>query len=245
MDKIKPLKITQAVILAGGAGTRLKPFTLNNPKPMVPVNRKPFLEYLINLLKKNGIKEIIILTGYFGEKINSYFGDGKNFGIKIKYSYTPFRDFFGMELKSGIRILNAHELLNDNFLLLYCDNYLPFNLKKLAKVYRDRKVDLLITAYSNADKSTRNNVLISKKGFLEKYDSSRKGDDLNGVDIGYMIVNKKVLKLLPPGNSKFEEVIFPKLIAKKRAAGFLTDQKYFSIGDPSRVEITANFLINK
>lgn len=242
MDKIKSLKITQAVILAGGAGTRLKPFTLKNPKPMVPINKKPFLEHLINLLKKNGIKEVIILTGYLGEKINRYFGDGKNFGVKIKYSYTPFRDFFGVELTSGLRILNAHELLKNNFLLLYCDNYLPFNLEKLVKIYTDQKADVLITAYSNLDNSTKCNVLISRKGFVRKYDKSRKGNNLNGVDIGYMIVNKNVLSLLPSGNSKFEDVIFPKLIAKKKLAGFLTDEKYFSIGDADRVKITASFL---
>ncbi|MDP3758525.1 MAG: sugar phosphate nucleotidyltransferase, partial [Candidatus Daviesbacteria bacterium] len=95
------MQINQAVILAGGQGTRLKPFTNNNPKPMVPVNDKPFLEYLIDLLKENSIKEVITLTGYFGEKIEKYFGNGSKLGIDIKYSYTPFLDEKGEENKSG------------------------------------------------------------------------------------------------------------------------------------------------
>ncbi len=96
------MKITQAVILAGGQGSRLKPFTNNSPKPMVPVNGKPFLEHLIGLLKENGIQEVIILTGYLGERIEKYFGNGSKFGIKIKYSYTPFLDEKGEENNSGL-----------------------------------------------------------------------------------------------------------------------------------------------
>src|SRR3989344_7197573 len=98
------MKITQAVILAGGQGKRLRPFTKNNPKPMIPVNGKPFLEYLIALLKDNGIKEIVILTGYLEEKIKTYLGDGSRYKIKIKYSYTPFLLKNNEETQSGLRL---------------------------------------------------------------------------------------------------------------------------------------------
>ena len=80
------VSIKQAVILAGGIGTRLRPLTDNLPKPMVPINRKPFLEYLLELLKENGIKEVVLLLGYLPDKIREYFGNGSDFGIKIKYS---------------------------------------------------------------------------------------------------------------------------------------------------------------
>src|SRR5690348_14596372 len=130
------MQITQAVILAGGAGTRLKPFTNKNPKPMLPINSKPFLEHLINLLKENGIKEIIILTGYLGEKIEKYFKDGSGFDVSIKYSHTPFLDENGQENKSGLRLKNAYPLLKKQFLLLYCDNYLPIDLKKINKFFK-------------------------------------------------------------------------------------------------------------
>ncbi len=235
-------KITQAVILAGGAGTRLQPFTLNNPKPMVPINGKPFLEHLILCLKENGIKEILILTGYLGEKIEKYFQNGAKLGLKIKYSYTPFKNFFGGELKSGIRLLNAHEFLKEHFLLLYCDNYLPFSLKKLEEFYFHKKPKILLSVYSNSDNSTKNNCFVSGDGYIDRYDTSRKDINLNAVDVGFMIVNKQVLGLLPKENSKFEDVVFPKLIAEKKLVGFLTEQKYYSIGDLRRVKITAKFL---
>ena len=81
--------IKQAVIFCGGLGKRLNKITKKIPKPMVIVQNKPFLEHLIIQLKKNGIKEIILLIGYKGEIIKNYFLNGKKFKIKIKYSFLP------------------------------------------------------------------------------------------------------------------------------------------------------------
>ena len=238
------MQITQAVILAGGQGTRLKPFTNKNPKPMVLVNGKPFLEYLIDLLKENDVKEVLILTGYFGEKIKKYFGNGSKFGIDIKYSYTPFLDEKGEENKSGLRLKNAEGLLNDFFLLLYCDNYWPLQIKKLIDYFTNYPSDVLTTVYSNIDHSTKNNIFVNN-GYVTKYDKSRKDENLKGVDIGFFIVNKKVLKFLPKSNSQFETKVLPSLIRKRRLSGFLTDQKYYSISDTQRVKITEKFLSPK
>ncbi len=239
------MKITQAVILAGGAGTRLKPFTLTNPKPMMPINGRPFLEHLINLLKENGIKEAIILAGYLGERIEEYFGDGSKLGLKIKYSYTPFLNEKGRENQSGLRLKNAEKLLSSYFLLLYCDNYWPLNLKKMTGYFLQKKCDVLVTAYSNKDGSTKNNLLVDKNGFVKKYDSTRSEKNLNCVDIGFFLVNKKVLKLLPKLNSKFENVVLPKLMKRKKLSAYLSDQKYYSISDIERVRITEKFLTLK
>ncbi len=239
------MAIKQAVILAGGRGKRLAPFTDNSPKPMIPIHGKPFLEHLILLLKENDIKEIIILTGYLGEKIKGYFGDGSMFGIKIKYSYTPFKNEKGEENESGLRIKSAEDLLDDEFLLMYCDNYWPLQLKKLEEFYQNHKTDVSLVAYSNKDNSTKNNVFIDENGIVVKYDKIRKRGGLNGVDVGFFIINKKVLKLLPNHNFHFERDILPKLISKKQVSGFLTNHKYYSISDLERVKITERFLAPK
>ncbi len=239
------MKITQAVILAGGQGSRLKPFTNNSPKPMVPVNGKPFLEHLIGLLKENGIQEVIILTGYLGERIEKYFGNGSKFGIKIKYSYTPFLDEKGEENNSGLRLKNAQGLLDDFFLLLYCDNYWPLNLKKLIDYFNLHSSDVLVTVYSNLDNSTKNNMFVDNQSYVNEYDSGRTTKNLNGVDIGFFIINKEVLGLLPKSNSQFEAVVLPNLIQKRKLSAYLTNQKYYSIGDLKRVKIMAQFLSPK
>lgn len=238
-------KITQAVILAGGEGKRLRPFTLQNPKPMVLVNGKPFLLHLINLLKDNGIKEIVILTGHLDNKIKEYFGNGAKFGLQIKYSFTPLKNENGQENESGLRLKIAQSLLRNYFLLLYCDNYWPLQLSKLIKYYNDHSSDCLVTVYSNLDNSTKNNISVNEKGYVEKYDKTRNEKNLNGIDIGYFIVNKKILELLPNFNSSFELDILPKLIRKNRLSGYLTNQKYYSIGDATRVKLTEKFLSPK
>ena len=239
------INVTQAVILAGGEGKRLRPFTLNNPKPLVPINGKPFLKHLIMLLKENDIREVVILTGYLGERVEKYFKNGSELGIKIKYSHTSFLNKKGQENKSGLRIKNAEELLDNFFLLLYCDNYWPLDLKKLVDFYDKHPSDVLTTIYSNKDNSTKNNIFVDQDGYVIKYDKERKEQNLNGVDIGFFIVNKKVLNLLPSYNSIFETVVLSNLIKQKRLSGFVTDQKYYSISDMKRVRITEKFLTPK
>ena len=93
--------IKKAVILAGGEGTRHRPLTLTTPKPLIKIHGKPFVEYIIEELKKNGITEIILVTGYLHEKIEKYFGDGEKFGIKITYSSSPITDNTGTRLKKS------------------------------------------------------------------------------------------------------------------------------------------------
>ena len=177
-----------------------------------------------------------------GQKIKDYFGDGSNLGINIKYSHTPFENEQGQENESGLRLKNAKDLLDRKFLLMYCDNYWPLQLEKLEEFYNDKVADVLITVYSNKDNSTKNNVLVDSQSYIKKYDRARQDVDLNGVDIGFFIINKKVLDRLPEHNSHFERDVLPKLVSEKKVAGFLTDQKYYSISDPERVKITERFL---
>ena len=119
----------QAAILCGGLGSRLRPVTDKTPKPMVPVNKVPFLEHLICQLKEHGISKFVLMTGYLGDQIQEYFGDGSKLGVQIQYSQGP------AEWETGRRLHRAKDLLEDMFMLLYSDNFVQFDLKKLAKFY--------------------------------------------------------------------------------------------------------------
>ncbi len=228
--------VKQAVILAGGIGTRLRPLTYKIPKPMIRLNDKPFLEYLLELLKENGIKEAVLLLGYLPDKIREYFGNGSDFGIKIKYSIGD------VSFETGKRIKNAEELLDNNFLLMYCDNYWPLNFKKLVKYHNNHNVLATVTIYTNKDNFTKSNMKVDDQGYVILYDKSRKEKNLSGVDIGFFIINKKVFELMPDTNFSFEKKILPKLTEKKQLAGYLTDHKYYSIGKIERLPITEQFL---
>ncbi|MEM3804070.1 MAG: sugar phosphate nucleotidyltransferase, partial [Conexivisphaerales archaeon] len=118
----------QAAVLAGGLGTRLGDLTKNLPKPMIPINGKPFLEYKIQELKEGGVDEIVLCVGYLADKIVNHFGDGARYGVKISYSYD------GERLKGVIGALrNASKLLKDEFIITYADNYLRLNYADLMR----------------------------------------------------------------------------------------------------------------
>lgn len=232
-------KITQAVILAGGYGTRLKPFTDTNPKPMYLINEIPFLEYLIRQTRSFGIQDIILLLGYLPEKIQDYFKDGEKWDVHIRYDVTP------VEYETGMRILHAEPLLEEEFLLMYCDNYCPIDFNRLVRLYHEYHADLIFSAYANRDHYTRSNLLLDNNGQVLVYDKKREKSDLSGVDIGYAIVRKEVLSLLPQENHNFEAVAYPKLIQKGKLYAMLTEHRYYSIGSWERIELTKKFFSNK
>lgn len=230
------IAIKQAVILAGGMGTRLKPLTDKIPKPMVPINDKPFLQYLIELLRENEIFEIVLLTGHLHEKIEEYFGDGSKFGVGIKYSVGD--DSFD----TGTRLKNAEKILDDYFLLMYCDNYWPLNLIRLMDFYNSQKVPACLTVYKNSEAMTKNNMQVDDSGFVIKYDKSRKDNSTNCVDIGFYIIDKNITRDFPGYNFSFEEIIIPKLIGSRQLAAYVTEHKYWSIGTFEKIRIAGEFL---
>ncbi len=229
------ISVNQAVILAGGVGTRLRPLTYTTPKPMVLINNRPYLEYLIELLKQNGISKIVLLLGYLYKKIVDHFGDGSNFGINIKYSIGD------VSFETGKRIKDAENLIQDHFLLMYCDNYLPLNLQKLIEYHNKNQTLATVTVYTNKDSITRNNIYVDENGYVVKYDKSRTDKNLNGVEIGFFIIDKKVLNLMPKNNFSFENML-PQLIEKRQLSGYLTDHRYYSIGSLERISKTEKFL---
>jgi D-glycero-D-manno-heptose 1,7-bisphosphate phosphatase len=232
--------IGQAVILAGGEGIRLRPLTYDVPKPMALVNGRPFLEYLIEMLRENGISEVVLLLGYLPEKIIQHFGDGSNFGISLKYSVGEITD------KTGARIKNAGSMLDDIFLLMYGDNYWPLNLKRLLAFYIEHKTLASTTVYTNKDGKgeygTENNTCVDTDGYVMKYDKSRKSKDLNGVDIGFFIINKGVLGLMPDHNFSFEEETLPLLVDKRQLSGYQTEHRYYYVSTIESLKEAERFL---
>ncbi len=124
------LRPRQAVILAGGRGTRLGAITESIPKPMVPFHGRPFLEYLIEFLRDQGMKKFLLLLGYLPETVREYFGDGRRLGVEIEYSVTPVED------DTGTRLRKAIPKIEPTFLLAYCDNYCRSTSRRCGGVSR-------------------------------------------------------------------------------------------------------------
>lgn len=229
-------EILQAVIFAGGLGKRLRPFTESNPKPMYPFNNKPFLEYLIIQVRKWGIRNIVILLGYLPKKITDYFDDGSKWDVHICYVATP------VECDTQLRLKAAAEYLQDDFLMMYCDNLCPIDFLRLNREYVRNDALIQISAYANDDGYTKSNLFIADNGQVMIYDKKRVRDNLQGVDIGYALVSKRVLSLMSEDNENFEAVIYPKLVKSGRLFATITEHRYYSIGSFGRIELTKQYL---
>lgn len=218
--------IKQAVILAGGKGKRLMPLTKNLPKPMAPINNTPFLSYLIYTLKKKGIQKILILVGYKQKKIVNFYKN--NTDIKINFYFSSVNS------DTGKRVLDANKFLDDEFLLLYGDNFWEPNIDKMYKKFKQKNALISTTVFNNklgtAEYGKQNNILVKKNQLVEKYDKNRKNKKLNGVDIGFFIIKKFFLKQFSKKkNYSFENDILAESIKLKKLIAYRTDKQYFSI----------------
>lgn len=229
--------VGQAVILAGGYGTRLKPFTDSEPKPMYRFRGKPFLEYLIDQARSFGIRDVVLLLGYLPERIMDYFGDGSELGVRIRYSVTP------AEYGTGRRMKAAFEegLLAPQFLLMYCDNYCPIDFRRLCREHRSNGALIQLTAYANTDGYTKDNLRVAEGGRVEAYDRTRTAGGLHGVDIGYAIVDREAVALVSSGNGSFEAEVYSRLAGDGQLFATVTHHRYYSIGSWERIGLTEKF----
>lgn len=226
------INIDQAVILCGGLGTRLRPLTESTPKPMVSVNGFPFLFHLMNQISDQGVNKFMLLTGYLGEQINEYFGDGTKWGWNIVYSEGPS----GWD--TGKRLWEARDKLEENFLLLYSDNFATLNLSKLLNSHESSKNTLTLSISAKES----GNIKIGEKGEVVIYDQKRVQSNLSHVEIGYMIANKDSLfSFFEKPEVNLSSVIL-KMVEAKKVGGYLVKDGYRSISDPKRLKITEKFL---
>jgi NDP-sugar pyrophosphorylase family protein len=222
----------QAVILAGGLGTRLWPLTQTIPKPMVPVAGVPYLQHQLRILQRQGIRDIILLTGYLGEQIEGYFGDGERIGLAIRYSREQ------NPLGTGGALRQARQLLAEDFLVIYGDSYLPIDYAVVLTKLRNSDAEGLLVVYDNRleDTSVKNNVELDDSGYVTRYDKDAPFK-LDYVEAGVLAFRRAVLDRIPEqAVVSLEKEIFPQLITQRRLTAYITTQRFYDIGTPERLK---------
>ena len=220
-------------MLCGGRGERLRPLTDNQPKPMVAVNDRPFLFYLLHQLSSHEIKRFVLLTGYLGEMIQDYFGDGSQWGWQITYSQRP------TEWQTAARVFEVLNELDEKFILLYSDNFAQLRLSELLKKNSDYGSAITL---SIAEKSP-GNIAIDSDGRVLSYDAGRNSKDSNFVEIGYSLINKnKISDCLERHKSESFAEVIRGLATTQAVSAVLVKTGYESISDPSRLAATADYL---
>lgn len=223
----------QAVILAGGLGTRLGDITKAIPKPMVPVAGKPYLERQLDELRRQGVTDIVLLTGYLGEQIEAHFGDGRRFGLTVRYSREA------SPLGTGGALRNAEAQLAPEFLLIYGDSYLPIDYPAVLRhLATDPNAVGVAVVYDNRESTTvPNNIALDASGYVARYaKDAPQTPDLAYVEAGVLAFRKSVLVALPAtGAASLEKDAFPDLIAARKLLGYPTKQRFYDIGTPERL----------
>lgn len=220
----------KAVILAGGFGKRLTPAVSDRPKPMALVMGKPFLEYIINFLRRQGIREIVLCLHHLASQIMDYFGDGSNFNVSINYCIED------QPLGTAGAIKNAEKYLQDEFYVLNGDTYLELNLKDLLE-YHKRKMGIATISLVEAQNPERYGLVrISSDGrvmsFHEKSFTETCGKGY--INAGIYVFKKRILKYIASKQEvSLEREVFPKVIKiGEPVYGYITKGYFVDIGTP-------------
>lgn len=226
----------QIVILTGGLATRLSPLTDNIPKSMIRVGNKPFLQHQIELLKGNGVLDIVLCVGHLSYMIKDYFGDGRRFGVNIQYS-----DEGENLLGTGGALKKAEPLLEDEFFLVYGDSYLMFDYQAIESYYKKFQAFCILVVYKNQNLYDKSNIRL-KDSLVTAYDKTNPDGKLIYIDAGLSILRKEVLNQIPLVTPSPLEELYQKIIAKREMLAYEVNQRFYEIGSAQGLKEFENLI---
>jgi NDP-mannose synthase len=221
-------KIRQAVILAGGKGTRLRPFTATLPKPLVPVGDYPIIEIVLRQLKHFGFNDIIISTGHLAELIEAYCGDGRRWGLKIRY----VREDKPLSTAGALKLIRG---LQPRFLTINGDLLTTLDFGKVLEYHRSREADAVIAVCERQYKVDFGVIALDAEDRLCAF--TEKPSHRYLVSMGVNVFDRRVLRHIKPG----EALGIPELMLRIKAAngrvlGFRNKAEWLDIGRPEDYE---------
>lgn len=225
----------QAVILAGGKGTRLRPLTVYTPKPIVPLVNRPFLLYQIDILRRAGITDITLSLSYQPDKIEHILGDGSEVGVKLRYITEP------SPLGTGGAYRFAADEIRETTVVLNGDILTDIDIAKIIKFHRDNKAEATLALMPVANPAAYGLVETGKDSRILRFLEKPKAEDLerlkiNTINAGIYILEPTILDLISLGeNHSFEYQVFPEILRQKKPfyAYIMKDQYWRDIGVPA------------
>lgn len=212
----------QAIILAGGQGTRLRPYTAVIPKPLMPVGEHPICEIIIRQLKSAGLKNIVISTGHLAGLIEAYFGNGKKWGVNITYvtEHKPLGTAGALKLIKN---------MDEDCIVINGDVLTDLNFKEVLTHHRRRKAMATITTKERIVKTDFGVIKMNDKGDLDEY--LEKPEHKSSVSIGVYLLNRKCRSYI----EQDENIGMPELLLRlkergKRVCCFPTKALWLDLG---------------
>ncbi len=225
----------QALILAGGKGTRLRPLTVYTPKPIVPVVNRPFLLYQIDVLRAAGITDITLSLSYQPDKIQQVLGNGAEFGVTLRYITEP------SPMGTGGAYKFASDTIGETCVVFNGDILTNFDISKIVEFHRAKNSSATI-ALATVDDPTRYGLVgVGDGQRVERFIEKPKADEIGGLDIntinaGIYVLEPSILELIPVDtNRSFEYDVFPEILTRELPfyAYLMQDEYWQDIGTPA------------
>ncbi len=216
-----------AILLAGGLGTRLRSVVSDRPKPMALIQDKPFMEYVVRELAVQKITRIIFAVGYKGTMVEEYFGDGRKFGVEAFYAYEETLLGTAGAIKNAARCMRGEEAF-----VLNADTFYRMDYMGLKRQKQEQALDMGLVLREVEDVSRYGQAVLSSgmlTAFNEKTEEKRRGT-ING---GVYLMSKELIDQIPEGKVSLENDMIPKWLSEgKRLGGFVNDGYFIDIGIP-------------
>lgn len=220
----------QAVILVGGAGTRLRPLTDSTPKPMVPVLNRPFLEYTLARLRRHGVTDVVLAMHYLWDKVRDHFGDGSAFGLRLTYTIEPEPRGTAGAVKCALPHLTG------SCFVLNGDVYMDLDLRAMAAAHRQNKALVTIALTTVEDTSRYGVVETTASGRVQRFlEKPAPGvTSARTINAGCYILEPQALDSVPADKYyMFERDLFPDLLRRGMPVyGYTSDGYWIDIGTP-------------
>lgn len=217
----------QAVLLAGGLGTRLKSVVSDRPKPMALIEGKPFMEYVIHELSRHGITEIIFAVGYKGSMVEEYFGDGRKFGVTVSYAYEE--ELLG----TAGAIKNAGKFITEEyFYVLNADTFYQIDYGRLLRIQQEKALEMALVLRQVPDVSRYGKAVLTD-GLLTAFNEKTEEPGPGTINGGIYLLSRKLLEEIPAGKVSLENEMIPRWLSEgRRLGGFVNDGYFIDIGIP-------------
>jgi len=227
-----------AFILAGGLGTRLRQVVRDRPKPMAPVDGRPFLEILVFCLAQKGVRDFVFLTGYRGNAIEEHFVEHRPPGVSIAFCREE------EPLGTGGAVKHAERFAGDPTLLVNGDTYFDCDLKALYDFHTDRRPLVTLSLRGVRDVSRYGSVTVDDRGFITGFREKGEGPARAGlINAGVSMLSMPFIKSLPSGRAfSMERDVFPEVARSGKMAGLRQNGDFFDIGTPESYEAFSLFM---
>lgn len=223
-------------LLAGGMATRLRPITESIPKAMVEVAGRPFIDHQLDLLRRNGIRRVVMCLGYRGQQLERHVGDGSALGMEIRYAYD------GEQLMgTGGAIRRALPLLGNAFWVMYGDSYMDIDYRAVFDHFDRSGADALMTVLRNGNRWDKSNVVF-EGGQLLRYDKKVQTPEMDFIDYGVALLRRHAAERIPIDRPFDLAELYTSLVSEGRMVGYEVTNRFYEIGTPQALEEAGRYL---